>query len=675
MRRTLAALALVLLVSFGGVALTLRASVEEPADFRFVNGTEPTTLDPGQLTGQPGGRVASNIFEGLARYDEASMEPVPGAAESWTVSPDGRRYEFLIRRDARWSDGTPVTAHDFAWSWRRLQDPDFAAEYAYIMHFVRYAEERNLYSGQAERLEALLREALPALRGEVGARVPAARLRAFAAEHELADLVKSTPDARLAGLGAYRGDALDLAELESALQREAQRRRAVFAEADARFGVDAGVFASDDRTLVVELDAPTPYFLALTAFYPLLPVPRHVVEVPGNERDWFLPEKIVSNGPFDLVSWRINDKIRLERSATYWGRDEVRLERIDVLPIEHEATALNVYLTGGADWLPSAYPTDLVDVLRKRDDFYAQPGLSVYFYKLNTTRPPFDDFRVRLAINLAIDRQLIADDVLRLGQLPATRFVPPGMGGYEPPDSPLGLDVARAQRLLAEAGHPDGEGIGEIGILYNTNEGHKKIAEVVADQLRRNLGLEARAYNQEWQSFLTTVRSLDYDMARSGWIGDYVDPNTFLDMWLTGGGNNNTGWSHAGFDRLIAAAADVELFLRAGGADALEWADAARMAGAVAAVDAAVGSEARRTAVGQLRLDLLREAETILLGEGLPVMPVYFYVNSGLIAPEVRGFYMEVEKPDGARGVNLQNWHPLRGVWIDPAARRPRLGG
>jgi oligopeptide transport system substrate-binding protein len=672
MTRTLAGLALVFVASLCAVGLTLRGAVETPADYRFVNGAEPTTLDPQKLTGQPGGRVVTAIFEGLARYDEASMEPVPGAAESWEISQDGRRYVFRIREGAVWSDGTPVTAHDFAWAWRRLEDPAFGAEYAYILYFLRFAEEYNLYAGQAERLDAIAAETASGLGAGGGG--SAARWSRFRIEHELSDLVEGTPDPSLQRLLSDGAVVQDLAALEASLRAEASRRRAIFEEAEARFGVDAGVFAVDDRTLVVELDAPTPYFLALTAFYALLPAPRWVIEVPGNADDWFLPEKIVSNGPFRLEGWRINDKIRLERSVSYWGRDDVRLERVDVLPIENEATALNLYLTGGVDWLPAVYPGDLVDMLRERDDFYAQPGLAIYFYKLNTSRPPFDDPKVRLAINLAIDRVQIVEQVLRLGQLAATRFVPPGMDGYAAPASPIAFDVPRARELLAEAGHPGGAGIGEIGILYNTSEAHKKIAEVVADQLRRNLSLDVKAYNQEWQSFLATVRAQDYDMSRYGWVGDYVDPNTFLDMWLTGGGNNNTGWSDAGYDALIAAAQDVEAFVASGTPEVVRWRDPERVAAAEGRLERAMDPVARRAALGALRMEILREAEAILLHEGLPIVPIYFYVNSGLLAPEVQGVYFETRKPDGSRGVNLQSWHPLRGVWIDDAARSERLG-
>jgi len=673
--RTLLAIASAFAGALLLVALNFGASNEERADFVFLNGSEPQTIDPGLLTGVPGGRITMSLFEGLARYDERSMEPVPGVAESWTVSPDGRRYEFTIRKDAKWSDGTPVTAHDFTYSWRRVQDPATGAEYAYLMHMVEYAAAFNLYGGQADRLEG---EVAEAFRKFVEAHKEGASRdswQGFVRDHTLADLVGGTPDPTLLGAldpAVGLASAADLVAVGEALSGEAQRRRKLFEWADAHFGVDAGIYAIDDEKLVIQLIAPTPYFLSLVAFYPALPVPRWVVEAPGNARDWFLPEKIVTNGPFDLESWRVNDRIRMVKSETYWGRDEVRLGRIDALPIEHEATALNLYLTGEVEWLTGQYPLDLSEALSQRDDFYAHPGLAVYFYKINTARPPFDDPRVRRAVNLAIDRELITQQVLQLGQLPATHFVPPGMPGYESPVTRLRFDPEEARMLLAEAGFPGGKGMREIGILYNTNESHRKVAEVVADQLRRNLGIEARAYNQEWQSFLTTVKNLDYDISRYGWIGDYEDPNTFLDMWLTGGGNNNTGFGEPVFDRWIAAAGDLESFLARTDMMDEPWQEPDRIRERVAEFEIAQSPEERRSALGKLRMQILREAEAILMGDAIPIVPIYFYVNSGLLAPEVKGFYMETER-NGVAGVNLRSLHPFRGVWIDESLARPGL--
>lgn len=579
MWKPLAALFGIVAAALGIVGLTFDLSRTAPADFRFVNGTEPRTLDPGLMTGEPESRIANELFEGLTRRDARSLRPIPGVAERWEVSDDGLIWTFALRGDARWSDGTPVTAGDFAYAWRRLLDPATGSEYAYLLHGLRFA-------------------------------------RAF-----------------------HEGDA----------------------EAGRHFGIDAGVVAVDDHTLRVELAAPLPYFLELTSFFSTYPLKRELVE--ANPRDWFLPGRIVSNGPFALEAWRVGDRIRLRRNPHYWARDLVSLETIDALPIENPTTALNLYLRGDVHWLPKLFPDELADVLVSRPDFYRGPGMIVYYYRLNTRRPPLDDPRVRQAIGLAIDRRVITEEVLGLGEIPALSLVPPGMPGYRAPESGFGFDVARARELLARAGYPGGRGMRELGILYNTHESHRKIAEVIADQLGRNLGIRVSAYNQEWQSYLASLASGDYDIARAGWIGDYLDPNTFLDIWVTDGGNNQTGWGDPDYDALIAAAADVERASREPErllALAQEPEPLRRALGALAATS---GRE-RTEALASLRLELLRQAEAILVQRGFPVVPIYFYVVGGLVDPHVDGFYSELVLPDGSRAANLQDLHPLREVSV-----------
>ena len=578
--RPLAVLAALVAAALGVAGLSFNAASQEPADFRFVNGTEPQTLDPGLMTGEPESRIANELFEGLTRRDARSLRPVPGVATHWDVSDDGLVWTFELREEARWSDGRPVTAQDFAYAWRRLLDPATGSEYAYMLFGLRSARAFN------------------------------------------------------------QGDA----------------------EAALHFGVDIGVVALDEHTLRVELDAPIPYFLELTSFFSAYPVPRAVVE--AHPRRWFLPGTIVSNGPFVLESWRVGDRIRLAKNPHYWARDEVTLLTIDALPIENPTTSLNLFLRGDVDWVPKQYPKELVDVLRDRDDFYRGAGMIVYYYRLNTRRPPLDDPRVRQAIGLAIDRRQITDELLRLGEIPARTIVPPGMPGYTSPESGLGFDVARARALLAEAGYPGGRGLRELGILYNTLENHKKIAELIADQLRRHLGLSVKAYNQEWQSYLASLAAGDYDIGRAGWIGDYLDPNTFLDIWVTDGGNNQTGWGDPAYDALIVAAADVgrasreaaRLYALAPDPDALR--------AAVAPVAQARDDEVRNAALAALRLELLRQAEAILVQRAFPVIPIYFYVVSGLVSPAVEGFYSELTLPDGSRAANLQDLHPLREVRV-----------
>jgi oligopeptide transport system substrate-binding protein len=401
-----------------------------------------------------------------------------------------------------------------------------------------------------------------------------------------------------------------------------------------------------------------PYFLELTAFFPTFAVPRPLVE--AHPFDWFLPGRIVTNGPFELERWRVGDRIRLRRSASYWNRDAIGVESIDALPVENSTTALNLYLTGDVDWLPD-YPGDLSDALRQRSDHYSGPAFIVYYYRVNTSRPPLDDARVRQALALAIDRETIVRDVLRLGQIAAHHIVPPGVPGYEPPPSLLGFDPERARALLAEAGFPGGEGFPEIGILYNTLESHKVIAELIADQLRRNLGIRAKPYNQEWQAYLATTLAGEYDLARAGWVGDYLDPNTFLDIWITGGGNNQTGFSDPLYDRLIRAAADV----RSLEDDASLLAEVTEPDRVRLRLDAMTNAErpaARTAAAAELRMALLREAEAILVQQEFPVIPIYFYVVKGLVKPHVRGFYSRLVQDDGTTTPNLQDLHPLRGI-------------
>lgn len=582
MWRPVAALAALVAVTLAAIGLTFSSATRTPADFRFVNGTEPKTLDPSLMNGEPEMRVATALFEGLTRRDAKTLQPAPGVAEAWDVSEDGLIWTFHLREDARWSDGRPVTADDFVYAWKRLLDPQTGAEYAYFLH-------------------------------------------------------------GLAGARAYN--------------------RGGDAEAP-RFGIDQGVFAPDPRTLVVELEAPVPYFLELTSFFATLPVPRWAVETHGDR--WFLPGRIVGNGPFLLDSWRVGDRIRLVRNPGYWGADAVGLETVDVLSIEQPTTALNLYLSGEVDWLPSLYPPELVDVLRDRPDFYSGPSMIVYFYRLNVTRPPLDDPRVRQAIGLAIDRHEITDALLRLGEIPATAMVPPGMPGYGAPTSGLDFDPSRARALLAEAGFAGGEGVPELGVLYNTHERHRQIAELIADQLRRNLGLRVRAYNQEWQSYIASTRALDYDIARAGWIGDYLDPNTFLDLFVTGNGNNNTGWGDPDYDFLLAAAANVGRASQDPAALLAAAPEPDALGRALAPLGSEVSPAQHAEQLRALRLELLRQAETILVAEGFPVIPIYFYVASGLVRPGVEGFYSELSLPDGSRAANLQDIHPLRDIRVPP---------
>ena len=386
---------------------------------------------------------------------------------------------------------------------------------------------------------------------------------------------------------------------------------------------EVGIRAKDPHTFVVELVHPTAYFLGLTSFYALFPVHRATVEAhPGM---WFKPEHCVCNGPFLLHERMIRDRIRLRKNPRYWDADTVRLNTVDILPVEDHVTGLNLYLTGVIDW-ETDVPQQVIVDLMKRSDFAPRAYLGSYFYRVNVkSRHPdkarfLSDPRFRLALYLAMDRKSIVEGVTQAGETPARSLVPPGLPGYDGPKLP-GTDLAKARALLAEVKRDLGVSeVPTLTILYNTSESHKSIAEVIQQQWGRGLGLDIKLENQEWGTYLNSQKTLDYDICRSAWIGDYPDPNTFLDLFVTGGGNNNTGYSDARYDALIDKAA--------------------------------------READKAKRLDILSEAESKLL-EDLPILPIYYYVTKNLLRPWVKGFYP-----------NIQNVHPLKFVWIDEKARR-----
>src|SRR5262245_4991725 len=464
MRRGLAGLGLALGAAVALLALTLRASLPGRADFAFANGSEPKTLDPGRATGEPEGRIVDALFEGLTARDPATLRPGPGVARSWQISEDGRRYVFELRPEARWSDGSPVTAHDFAWSWRRFLSPAHGAEYAYLLYGVRHAEALHASRARAARLRGETLAAFDALaQGHAGAFPPVAWRSFLAAQDLVAALAEARDPLVRAALASETGPPPAMrGRFRAALAVEADAHDARAAAAETHFGVDEGAFAEGDHRFVVELVAPIPYFLELTAFYPTFPVPRAAVE--AHPDDWFLPGRIVGNGAFVLEAWRVGDRIRMARSPTYWGRASVALASVDALPTENQVTALNLYLSGALDWLPRT-PSDLAEALRERPDHYGAPALIVYYYRVNVTKPPLDDPRVRAALALAIDREALVASVLQLGQLPALHLVPPGIPGYESPPTRLGFDPERARAILAEAGFKGGRGFPAPGIL------------------------------------------------------------------------------------------------------------------------------------------------------------------------------------------------------------------
>jgi oligopeptide transport system substrate-binding protein len=598
-----------------------------PANYTFVNGTEIKTVDPATATGVPEGRIIREIFEGLCGWHPADLHPIPGVAKSWDISADKKTYTFHLRKNARWTDGTPVTAEDFVYSWRRFLHPATAAEYSYEMWYIVNAER---FTKQQVQVGDVVEIELPKSADNTDTDRPFAPGKIIKGKLLSIDPSDAPPNGDNAvepgESEAGSGDLAYLVAVDGVPRRF--HRGGLRAEDYVWLLPDfdtVGIKSLDVHTLEVKLKHPVPYFLDLTGFYPFAPVNRRCVESYSNT-DWTKPENIVSNGPFQLEMRRVRDRIRLVKSPTYWDRDNVRLEIVDALAVESLTTGLNLYLTNQADWIeyvPNAVVKDLI--AQKRPDFKPAPYITTYFYRLNVTRPPLNNPLVRRALNLATNKRDIVERVTMAGQQPARSMVPPVIEdrSHYKPALTDDFNPERARQLLAEAGYPDGKGFPTIAIDYNTNDTHKSIAELLQFQWKKHLGIQVELRALEWQAYLQNQQALQYDLSRSGWVGDYPDPNTFLGLWTSDSGNNKTGWANAQYDALI--------------------------------------QKAQFEADEQKRNEFFREAERILMDE-LPVIPVYFYVSTSMVKPYVRGYFP-----------NFHDLHPLRDVWIDEQAKQQWL--
>jgi oligopeptide transport system substrate-binding protein len=367
---------------------------------------------------------------------------------------------------------------------------------------------------------------------------------------------------------------------------------------------DVGVKAIDNRTLQVTLTNPTPYFLQLLDHYSLFPVHQATIEKFGraDERGtrWSYEGNLVGNGPYKLEEWKINRHITVTKNPYYWDEANVSINSIVFKPVDNAVTEERMF-RAGALHVTSSIPADKIAIYQEKSapELKITPYLGTYFYRLNINTPQLQDKRVRRALGMAIDRKQLVDNITKGGQIPAYTMTPPGTMGYFP-ESTLNFDPEAAKRLLAEAGYPNGEGFPPIEILYNTNEGHRKIAVALQEMWKNYLNIDIKLLNQEWKVYLATESAGDYQISRGGWIGDYVDPNNFLDMFLCNGGNNRTGWCNEEYDRLILEVAPSQ-------------------------------------PSHEQRLKIFQQAETMLL-EDMPIIPVYTYTSIKLLHPSVRNF-------------------------------------
>ena len=510
-------------------ALTLGAQVPraaEPKVFRRGNSGEPDSLDPHLTTTGTAGNIISDMFLGLTTVD-SKARVMPGAAESWTLSPDGKRYTFKIRRGMQWSDGHPVTAADFVYSFRRMLDPKTAARGAPMLYMIAGAREVN--SGKAP-LESL------------------------------------------------------------------------------------GVRAVDEGTFEVDLTNPTPYFLELIV-HRCPPVPSWAIEKFGAA--WTRPENIVVTGPFVLKAWIPQTRVVLARNSKFYDAANVFLDEVAHETTEDLASAFARYRAGELD-VAVGFPSALLETVKATmpQDLRVESILALEYFAFNTRRPPFNDARVRSALALALDRDLIAAKVERGGESPADSLIPPGARvGYTPPPAPWAglpmperLDKARA--LLAAAGYGPQRPL-RFSFRYNTNEIQKRVA-VAAGAMWKPLGVIVDLLNSDFNTINASLRNGDYDAARYQWIAEYTDPSTFLYLLESDDiGDNHAKYGNPTFDALMHQAyATVDLDARA---------------------------------------KLMAQAEAIALAES-PLTPVTYLVVKRLVKPYVKGW------DDNPRGLHFSRY-------------------
>lgn len=494
---------------------------------------EPTELDPQLATGLPEKTVLLALFEGPLNLDPKDCSPCPGLAHSWDVSPSGTYYTLHLRPEAKWSDGTPLTAEDFVFSAKRMLSPRLASGLSSFFH-------------------------------------PLKNAKAYQA-----------------------GTVVDFNEV--------------------------GVHALDAHTLELELECPLPYFLQYLASSAWYPVPKHAILAHGPADDrhntWTHPAHFISNGPFCLKSWDIHQALIVAKNPLYWDSPNVALNAIHFLAINDLMSEERAFRSGHIH-LTEALPLGKYKALKKKKapELFEAPALGTYCYAFNTQKKPFDDKRVRLAFSLALNRNLLVDSVVGGGRAPAYAFTPPHTGGYTP-EAKIEENLTKAKALLSEAGYPEGKGFPKVRLLINSSDNHRQIAEVLQAVWLKELGIKIELVIEEWKVFLHSRKNYDFEIVRANWMGDYLDPHAFLEVYLSDGPNNWSRWRCEAYDKLVSASNHKQNTLE--------------------------------------RYALLQEAETLLLEE-LPLLLIYHFNTLNLLDTRVKGWYP-----------NILNLHPYTQIYFE----------
>ena len=624
-RQLLAASALVVVTWF---SLSCNVAVGDEAFFgatvppqrnilRYVTGDEPESLDPPVSSGQPEARIYMALYEGLVEYHPKTLDPMPALAERWDVNNDSSEFVFHLRKNGRWSNGDPINAHDFVYSFRRALSPELASRNAYLAYYIKYAQAynegavfvRDPATGsflQARDLDSPATEhPVPLSEESVSAEKPEFKPTAEEAEPDpdtaFHQFMHSPLRLTLPGDEESRNELLESnAKLKAAIANK---------ELVNVSGEHIGIEAVDDYTVRISLVQPAPFFSGLLAHQFFRLAPRKAIEKHGIR--WTEPRNIVTCGPFKVKSWTPYHSLVVERDPLYWDAARVQLDEIHFFPMQDNPSIMNLYKVGEVDAvLNHSVPNAWLDVVRQKKDYMDAPEVAIDYIQINTTEPPMNDVRVRRAFNMAIDKEAWA--TWRKIVLPLTAFSPEGIfQGYPQPKGDR-FDPERARALLGEAGFPvtqRGDGSfecknfppGQVEYIYNTQESNKAMAEFMQAQWKQNLGITVPLRNMEWKTFLNVRAKREYKgFSRAGWVGDYMDPFTFLGLFYTPEGDNGTGW----WDPKYVAMLD----------------------------------QANRTLDKQQRYELLAKAEAFLI-EAQPVIPIDTAAVNWVKKPYVKGMF------------------------------------
>ncbi|MGI8467336.1 MAG: peptide ABC transporter substrate-binding protein [Pyrinomonadaceae bacterium] len=535
---------------------------------RYVSGSEPESLDPHVANGQPEARIYMALYDGLVEYHPKTMEPIPAIAESWETSKDGTEYLFHLRKNARFSNGDPITASDFAYSFRRALSPELASRSANLAYYIKYGEAYNsggLFVKNADGTFLLKKD----FEENSTADVTHDTLGSDSDFHKFLDSPERV---------TLKGD-----EKERAAQLDANLKLKAAVEGKELVPVtaqDIGVEAVDDYTFRVKLYQPAPYFIGLLAHQLFRVLPQKVIEKYG--KDWTRDENIVTSGAFKVLVHRPYDKLVVVKDPNYWDAANVHLDAIEFYPLEDSTTMMNLYKSGDVDAVYNhVVPPAWLDEIKPyyKTEYMDEPEVATEFYVINVKKPPMDNVKVRQAFSLAIDRESLS--AFRKTTKPLTDFTPEGIfPKYEEArkkvqDEKLKelnisedewkkriFDPERARKLLADAGYPvqkSGSGwscpnfpVDKVSLNYNTAESNKQVAEFAQAQWKQNLGITVPLKNMEFKTFLPMLNKVQYDgFGRRGWVGDYMDPFTFLSLFYTQTNDGATGWWSKDYDDLL----------------------------------------------------------------------------------------------------------------------------